>query len=86
MAPFLPKLSVRLEFRPYDIYFNSLHIKNSSHGIRVHSSVTKMQQNAIIFAIKRRGKIFCSRLGHSEFEASKLKDNIKYQKTKTLFK
>ena len=35
-----------------DISLNSQYIKNSSLGIGVHSSVTKMQQSALIFAMK----------------------------------
>ena len=34
-----------------------------------------MQKSAVVFAIKRMGRSFCSRLGRSEFEASKLKGN-----------
>ena len=49
---FLIKNEMRVSTLVRDISFNSLHIKSSSHGIGVHSSVTKMQQSAVIFALK----------------------------------
>ena len=54
MALFLPKLSyvMRVSTLVHDVSFNSLHIKNSSHGTGVHSSVTEMQQSAVIIEIK----------------------------------
>lgn len=41
-------------------FLNSLHIKNSFHGIVVHSTVTKMQQSVVTFTIKWRVRSFCS--------------------------
>ena len=53
MALFLQmKYEMRVLTLVCDISFNSLHIKNSFHSIVVHSTVTKMQQSVVIFAIK----------------------------------
>ena len=61
MALFLQmKYEMRVLTLVCHIFFNSLHIKNSFHGIVVHSTVTKMQQSVVIFAIKCRGRGFCS--------------------------
>ena len=43
----------------HDISFNSQHIKNSSHGIGVHSCVT-LDATKLIFALKSRDRSFCS--------------------------
>ena len=64
----------------------SLQIIGSGRPVLTKGKRSKMPQSGVIFAIKRRGRSFCSIFSHSEFEALKLKGNIKYQKTKTLFK
>ena len=54
MALFPPKFKYEMSVSTLlrDISFNSQHIKNSSQGIGVRSSVIKIQQSAAIFAVK----------------------------------
>ena len=88
LKPIKGQIQIKYEMRVWtlvrDISFNSQHIKNSSHDIEVHLSATRCHKVRLFFAIKRRDRSFCSRLGRSEFEASKLQGNIKYQKTSLL--